>query len=46
MLNHVPVQVNHASVATEIEALYPSAWASYQRHYLAINGQYAGCMTV
>ena len=42
VLNHVLAQVNQASIATEIEALYPSAWASYQRHYLAINGQYAG----
>lgn len=29
-------------VAIKIEALYPSAWASYQRHYLAINGQFSG----
>lgn len=42
VLHHVLAQINHASIATEIEALYPSAWASYQRHYLAINGQYAG----
>ena len=28
-------------IAIKIEELYPSAWASYQRHYLAINGQYA-----
>lgn len=30
----------HVSVA-DIEALYPQAWARYQQHYLAINGQYA-----
>ena len=42
VLHHVLAQINHTSIATEIEALYPSAWASYQRHYLAINGQYAG----
>ncbi|HVL43735.1 MAG TPA: phosphoglycolate phosphatase [Acidovorax sp.] len=42
VLQHVLAQMHHASVATETEALYPSAWASYQRHYLAINGQYAG----
>ena len=24
-----------------MDRLYPDAWASYQRHYLAINGQYA-----
>ena len=42
VLHHVLAHINHASIATEIEALYPSAWASYQRHYLAINGQYAG----
>ena len=29
-------------IAIKIEELYPSAWASYQRHYLAINGQFAG----
>lgn len=30
----------HVRVA-DIEALYPQAWARYQQHYLAINGQYA-----
>ena len=34
-----------AQVAINLEAsaarLYPAAWASYQRHYLAINGQHA-----
>ena len=29
-------------IAIKIEELYPSAWDSYQRHYLAINGQFAG----
>ena len=41
VLHHVLVQVDHAPSASKIEALYPAAWASYQRHYLAINGQYA-----
>ena len=41
VLHHVLVQVDHAPDASKIEALYPAAWASYQRHYLAINGQYA-----
>lgn len=27
--------------AAQIESLYPAAWASYQKHYLDINGQYA-----
>jgi phosphoglycolate phosphatase len=28
-------------VVQRVEALYPAAWESYQRHYLGINGQYA-----
>lgn len=27
--------------ATEIGGLFPAAWAAYQRHYLAINGQHS-----
>jgi phosphoglycolate phosphatase len=30
-----------AQAAIKIEALFPAAWASYQRHYLAINGEYS-----
>ena len=41
VLNHVLAPVDVAQRATQVDALYPQAWASYQRHYLAINGQYA-----
>ena len=41
VLNHVLAQQGQAPQATEIEAIYPQAWARYQHHYLAINGQYA-----
>lgn len=41
VLNHVLVGAESARRAIKIDALYPDAWASYQRHYLAINGQYA-----
>lgn len=27
--------------AGQVESLYPAAWGSYQRHYLAINGSYS-----
>jgi phosphoglycolate phosphatase len=27
--------------AGQVESLYPAAWSSYQRHYLAINGSYS-----
>jgi phosphoglycolate phosphatase len=30
-----------AGVAAEVARLFPVGWASYQRHYLAINGQHA-----
>lgn len=30
-----------AEVAARAAALYPAAWASYQQHYLAINGQFS-----
>lgn len=42
VLNHVLGQAGKAPTAIEIEALYARAWPSYQRHYLAINGQFAG----
>ncbi len=41
VLNHVFRQNGQAIDATEIEALYTRAWPAYQRHYHAINGQYA-----
>ena len=41
VLRHVLGQSGQAHDASEIEALYPAAWESYQRHYLSINGQFA-----
>ncbi|WP_298212982.1 phosphoglycolate phosphatase [Acidovorax sp.] len=41
VLNHVLEPMDQAQRAIKIESLYPEVWASYQRHYLAINGQYA-----
>jgi phosphoglycolate phosphatase len=48
VLNHVlnrPAALDgRASIAINSEAverLFPAAWSSYQRHYLAINGQHA-----
>ncbi|RZJ53864.1 MAG: phosphoglycolate phosphatase [Acidovorax sp.] len=41
VLQHVLAQDDKAQAATQIDALYPAAWDSYQRHYLAINGQYS-----
>lgn len=41
VLKHVLAPVDSVVSAIKTEALYPSAWASYQRHYLDINGQYA-----
>ena len=41
VLKHVVAPVDIAGGAMKIEALYPTAWASYQRHYLDINGQHA-----
>ena len=42
VLNHVLTQTGKAPTAIEIEAFYARAWPSYQRHYLAINGQFSG----
>lgn len=42
VLNHVLTQTGKAPTAIEIEAFYVQAWPSYQRHYLAINGQFSG----
>lgn len=41
VLKHVLAIEDKALLAIKIEAIYPAAWASYQRHYLDINGQYA-----
>ena len=41
VLHHVLAQSGQAPAAIEIEALHTRAWPSYQRHYLAINGQFA-----
>ena len=43
VLNHALAQSGQAPEAIEIEAkiLFPQAWESYQRHYLAINGQFS-----
>lgn len=41
VLKHVLRPVDEAQDAIKIDALYPAAWESYQRHYLAINGQYS-----
>ncbi len=45
VLNAQSASENRHSSAIElgarVEALYPEAWASYQRHYLALNGDYA-----
>jgi phosphoglycolate phosphatase len=41
VLNHVLTPVDEAQRAIKIEALFAQAWASYQGHYRAINGQFA-----
>ena len=41
VLRHVLAQAGQAPAAINTEAIYPQAWARYQHHYLAINGQYA-----
>lgn len=41
VLAHVLASSGQAVDAAQVEALYPAAWASYQKHYLDINGQYA-----
>ena len=43
VLNHALTQMGRAQDAiksgvNEVQALYPAAWQSYQRHYLAVNG--------
>ncbi|CAM3429432.1 phosphoglycolate phosphatase [Paracidovorax anthurii] len=41
VLGHVLQPLAQEQRAERAEALYPSAWAAYERHYLAINGQYS-----
>jgi phosphoglycolate phosphatase len=41
VLGHVLASRGQAADAIRVHALYPAAWASYQKHYLDINGQYA-----
>ncbi|MBU1354720.1 MAG: phosphoglycolate phosphatase [Gammaproteobacteria bacterium] len=41
VLKHVLALDDKALLAIKVEAMYPAAWSSYQRHYLDINGQYA-----
>lgn len=41
VLNHVLAPMDEAQRAIKIEALFAQAWASYQAHYRAINGQCA-----
>ncbi|BEU98167.1 phosphoglycolate phosphatase [Acidovorax sp. DW039] len=41
VLSFVLQPMDKAQAAIKIEALFPSAWESYQRHYLAINGGYS-----
>ena len=41
VLNHVQAQAGRAQPAIDLVASYDQAQASYQRHYAAVNGQYA-----
>lgn len=41
VLQHVLALDDKGLSAIKVDALYPASWASYQRHYLQINGQYA-----
>lgn len=41
LIQSVLRHVCHAKSAINVDALYTPAWASYQAHYLAINGQYS-----
>ena len=41
VLGHVLALAHKPAQTADIEALYPAAWDSYNRHYVAINGQYA-----
>jgi len=41
VLAHVLAQAGQGAQPERVEALYPQAWARYQAHYLAINGQHS-----
>jgi len=41
LIRSVLAHVQPLASGEHIEAQYPDAWAAYQRHYLAVNGQYA-----
>nr|WP_157090413.1 phosphoglycolate phosphatase [Polaromonas jejuensis] len=41
VLNHVQTQAKHASEAIDLVAHYEPAYASYQRHYDAVNGRHS-----
>lgn len=41
VLNHVLAHDSLGRIAIKTEAIYPQAWESYQRHYAAVNGQFA-----
>lgn len=41
VLKHALTQLGQSQDAIKIENLYAAAWPSYQKHYLAINGQFA-----
>ena len=41
VLNHMQAQAGRAQPAIDLVASYDQAQASYQRHYAAVNGQYA-----
>lgn len=41
VLRHVLTQTHDGNVQALAESHYDAAWASYQRHYLAINGQFS-----
>jgi phosphoglycolate phosphatase len=41
VLKHALALDGQAQAAIKIEAIYPAAWDSYQRHYAAINGEFA-----
>ena len=41
VLKHALALDGQAQAAIKIEAIYPAAWDSYQRHYAAINGEFS-----
>jgi phosphoglycolate phosphatase len=41
LIKSVLAHVQPSWSAIKIEAIYPQAWASYQHHYLALNGDFA-----